>query len=83
MAQYDEGASSLLIAGHTAKLVDNLAKSQGKSATDCLRDFMATKTYAVLRKPASFLCLESTEHIEDMLEAEKRGDWTERLEARE
>jgi hypothetical protein len=80
MVTYNEGTSSMLIAGHVTKLVDCLAREKGISTTDCLREFMATKTFAVLREPESYLCLESPEYIRDMYEAEQRGDWDSWLE---
>lgn len=43
--------------------------------TLALQKFMGTRTYALLQNPASFLYYESAEYVEDMLEAEERGDW--------
>jgi hypothetical protein len=80
MVTYNEDTSSMLIAGHITKIVEELAASNGESTTDCLRKFMATKTYAVLRKPESYLCLESPEYVRDMYEAERSGDWANWLE---
>jgi hypothetical protein len=43
--------------------------------TDAIRKLMATKTYALLMEPESYLHFESAEYILDMYDAERRGDW--------
>ena len=80
MVTYNKGTSSMLIAGHITQIVEELAKVQGKPTTDCLREFMATKTFGLLRNPGSYLCLESHDYIIDMLNAERAGNWDEWLE---
>jgi high-affinity K+ transport system ATPase subunit B len=64
----------------TANVADELAEISGKSRTDALRDFMATKTYNVLMKPNSLLYRESPAYVVDMVEAEQSGDWERWLE---
>jgi hypothetical protein len=81
MVTFNEKTSRGLIDLHITKLVDTLAVNKGKSATDCLREFMTTKTYDLLCNPESYLCLESPAYIMDMLEAELSGNWGEWLEA--
>jgi hypothetical protein len=39
-----------------------------------MRELMATKTFAVLSRPQSYLYLESPEYILDMLDAERTQD---------
>ena len=80
MITWNEKTSRGLIDLHITKLVDAISVSEGKSTTDCLREFMATKTYDLLCDPESYLCLESPAYIMDMLEAERSGNWDEWLE---
>ncbi|MDR1663687.1 MAG: hypothetical protein LBR83_02025 [Clostridiales bacterium] len=58
----------------TAKIAEVLAVQNGKTVTDSLRDFLATKTSSLLFRPQSYLYLESPEYILDMLDAEYTGD---------
>jgi hypothetical protein len=80
MVTFDEKTSRALIDLHTVKLTEVLAKRGGKSKTECIRELMATKTYALLIDPESYLCLESPAYIMDMLDAEHKGDWDRWLE---
>ncbi|GHV37964.1 hypothetical protein FACS1894187_15990 [Synergistales bacterium] len=80
MVTFNEKTSRGLIDLHITKLVDALSINEGKSATDCLREFMATKTYDLLCDPMSYLCLESPIYVIDMLKAERLGDWDKWLE---
>jgi hypothetical protein len=41
---------------------------------------MATKTFELLINPGSYLYLEATAYVEDMLNAEFAGDWDSWLE---
>ncbi|GHU39037.1 hypothetical protein FACS1894105_13560 [Clostridia bacterium] len=58
----------------TAKISEMLAERNGQTITTAMREFMATKTFAVLARPQSFLHLESPEYILDMLDAENTHD---------
>jgi len=58
----------------TAKIAEMLAAESGRTITDSMRDFMTTKTYALLLRPQSYLFLESPQYILDMLDAEKKED---------
>jgi len=70
----------LCIDSLTADVADKFAKDQKIGTTAALRQFMDTKTYDLLIDDASFLYLESTEYVYDMLRAEQRGDWESWLE---
>ncbi|MDR0382055.1 MAG: hypothetical protein LBH86_08710 [Oscillospiraceae bacterium] len=80
MVEFNEKTGQALIDLHVVKLVETLAEREGKSKTDCVREFMATKTYELLADPESYLCLESPAYILDMLDAERSGDWDRWLE---
>ncbi|MDR1532003.1 MAG: hypothetical protein LBS62_07440 [Clostridiales bacterium] len=80
MVTFNENTSKLLIDLQAATLVDALAKAETKNATDCLREFMTTKTFELLADPESYLCLESPAYVMDMLDAERAGDWERWLE---
>jgi hypothetical protein len=80
MVEFNENTSQALIDLHIVKLTETLAEREGKSKTDCVRKFMASKTYELLADPESYLCLESPAYILDMLEAERSGDWDRWLE---
>jgi len=58
----------------TAKISEMIAAESGAPITDSMRDFMTTKTYALLLRPQSYLFLESPQYILDMLDAEKTND---------
>jgi hypothetical protein len=77
---FNENTSKALIDLHITKLVESLSVTEDKGATNCLREFMATKTYDLLCNPNSYLCLESPVYIMDMLEAERQGNWDKWLE---
>jgi len=70
----------LCIDSLTADVADKVASDQKIGTTEALRQFMETKTYDLLFDTASFLYLESTEYVYDMLQAEQRGDWESWLE---
>ncbi|GHT02895.1 hypothetical protein AGMMS50276_32960 [Synergistales bacterium] len=57
-----------------AEVARRYAEQKGVSTTDGVREFMATKTYALLVNPKSYLAFESVEYVLDMLEAELSGD---------
>jgi high-affinity K+ transport system ATPase subunit B len=76
----DENAIAFIVKVLTANVAEELARLSGKSTTDALRDFMATKTYNVLMKPKSQLYRESPAYLVDMVEAEQSGDWQRWLE---
>ena len=61
-------------------VVDVLAKRSGKTVTDTLREFMKSRTYALLLNPESYLYLESPTYVLDMIDAEQSGDWDRWLE---
>jgi hypothetical protein len=70
----NEQKADFMIDMLTAKIADLLAAESGKSVTDSMREFMTTKTFALLFRPQSYLYLESPEYILDMLNAERSGD---------
>ena len=80
MLEFNENTSQALIDLHVVRLIEALALREGKSKTDCVREFMASKTYELLADPESYLCLESPAYILDMLDAERSGDWDRWLE---
>jgi hypothetical protein len=80
MVEFNESTSQALIDLQVVKLVETLAGLEGKSKTDCVREFMTSKTYELLADPESYLCLESPAYILDMLDAERTGDWDRWLE---
>jgi hypothetical protein len=80
MVEFNENTSQALIDLHIVKLTETLAEREGKSKTDCVREFMASKTYELLVDPESYLCLESPAYILDMLDAERAGNWDRWLE---
>jgi hypothetical protein len=61
-------------------VADARAVAEGRSATDVLRDMMGTATYVLLMNPRSLLFLESPAYIQDMFDAERRGDWNRWME---
>jgi hypothetical protein len=69
-----EKQAILLIDQLTARVSELLAEEQLQPLTDAMRDFMSTKTFAVLLRPQSYLYLESPEYILDMLDAERKHD---------
>jgi hypothetical protein len=58
-----------------AEVTERYAQKENMTATEALRSFMATKTYDLLMDADSFLYLESTEYVLDMLDAEFSGCW--------
>ncbi|GHU43341.1 hypothetical protein FACS1894111_08770 [Clostridia bacterium] len=64
----------------TAKISESLSMENEKSITDSMREFMSTKTFAVLSSSQSYLFLESPAYILDMLNAERSGDFESWLE---
>ncbi|MDR1085729.1 MAG: hypothetical protein LBP22_12980 [Deltaproteobacteria bacterium] len=76
----DENQIAFIVKVLTANVAEKLAEISGKSTTDALRDFMATKTYSVLMKPNSQLYRESPACVAEMVEAEQSGDWARWLE---
>ncbi|MDR1328889.1 MAG: hypothetical protein LBK23_04740 [Oscillospiraceae bacterium] len=76
----DDNQITFIIKVLTANVAEELAQLSGKSTTDALRDFIATKTYNVLMKPDSQLYRESPAYVVDMVEAEQSGDWARWLE---
>jgi hypothetical protein len=52
-----------------------ISEREGVGMTEAIRMLMATKTYALLLDPRSYLYLESAEYVLDMFLAELRGDW--------
>jgi CO dehydrogenase/acetyl-CoA synthase beta subunit len=71
----DTGKIQLCIDALAADVGDTLATENGISTTEALRQFMQTKTYALLFDEQSLLYLESAEYVFDMLKAEQSGDW--------
>jgi hypothetical protein len=69
-----EQKAEFIISLLTAKISELLAANTGKTITDSMRDFMATKTFLLLFNPSSYLYLESYAYIMDMLDAEYVGD---------
>ncbi|MDR1382979.1 MAG: hypothetical protein LBJ67_03900 [Planctomycetaceae bacterium] len=57
-----------------AEVARRYAEQKNISTTEGVRRFMATKTYALLMNPKSYLSLESVEYVLDMLDAEECGD---------
>ncbi len=58
-----------------ARVAEYVSRRDMLDTTSALQKFMNTKTYALLQNPASLLYYESAEYVQDMLEAEERGDW--------
>lgn len=56
-------------------LTEYLANKQGITREAAFLKLIRTRTYTTLLKPKAKLYCESLEYIEDMLEAEFRGDW--------
>jgi len=77
---FNEATSQTLIDLHTVTLAETMAKRSGKSKTECVREFMASKTYELLIDRESYLCLESPAYVLDMYDAELSGDWERWLE---
>ena len=80
MVEFNDSTCQALIDLHVVKLIETLAERERISKTDCIREFMASKTYELLADPESFLCLESPAYILDMLDAEHSGNWDRWLE---
>ena len=75
MKEVNDNVVEVCIDSIAAQVTDAYAEKQGISVTDAMRLFMATKTYALLANPKSYLCLEAAPYVEDMLNAELSGDW--------
>ncbi|MDR1308586.1 MAG: hypothetical protein LBL95_01595 [Deltaproteobacteria bacterium] len=71
----DENAVAFIVKVLTANVAEELARLSGKSTTEALREFMATRTYGVLMRPNSLLYRESPACLVYMVEAELAGDW--------
>jgi hypothetical protein len=80
MVEFNENTCQALIDLHVVKLTETLAGREERSKTECVREFMESKTYELLTDPESYLCLESPAYIMDMLDAERSGDWDRWLE---
>jgi len=76
----NEQIINLCIDSLTADVADAISREKGISITVALQEFMKTKTYGLLFQETSFLYLETTEYIYDMLLAELREDWDSWLE---
>ncbi|MDR2671019.1 MAG: hypothetical protein LBC26_04795 [Oscillospiraceae bacterium] len=75
MKQEQIPEASAFIADMTAAEVGRrYAEQKGISTTEGVREFMTTRTYALLMNPESYLSLESVEYVMDMLDAELCGD---------
>jgi hypothetical protein len=70
----NDNTIQLCIDSVAADVSDMIAQREKISVTDAIREFFATKTYALLIRPASGLYLESNEYVYDMYDAEKTGD---------
>jgi hypothetical protein len=64
----------------SAQIAEMISKEKGISLKDAIKQFMSTKTHALLMDKESFLYLESVEYVLDMLKAEEDGNWDEWLE---
>lgn len=70
-----EDKIKLCIDALAADVADAIAREKNIGVTDALREFMQTKTYAVLFNAESLLYLETAEYIFDMYQSEQSGDW--------
>jgi len=80
MIEVNDNIIEVCIESIAAQVADGYAISQNISLTEAMRIFMTTKTYELLTNPKSFLYLEATPYVEDMLSAELSGDWERWLE---
>jgi hypothetical protein len=71
----NENIIEVCIESIAAQVSDSYAEKQNIPVTDAMRLFMTTKTYELLANPESYLYLEATPYVEDMLIAELSGDW--------
>ena len=70
-----EEKTKLCIDALAADVADAIAREKNIGVTDALREFMQTKTYAVLFDAESLLYLETAEYVYDMYQSERSGDW--------
>ena len=75
MNEVNDNIVEVCIESIAAQVADAYAEKKGIPVTDAMRLFMATKTYELLANPKSYLYLEATPYVEDMLNAELSGDW--------
>lgn len=75
MKEINENIVGVCIESIVAQVVDAYAVRQRIPVTDAMQLFLATQTYALLSNPRSYLYLEATPYVEDMLDAEMSGDW--------
>jgi hypothetical protein len=75
MKEITDNVIEICIESIAAQVADAYAKKQNISVTDAVRLFITTKTYELLTNPQSYLYLEATPYVEDMLNAELSGDW--------
>jgi hypothetical protein len=75
-----EGLLQLCIDSVAADVIDIYAKDKNMTVEEAFHVIMPTKTYSLLLKPHSGLCLESSEYVCDMLEDEFAGNWERWLE---
>ena len=75
MKAISEDMISVAIESLIAQVVDGYAESNGISVTEAMQFFMTTKTFELLINPKSYLYLETTAYVEDMLKAELVEDW--------
>ncbi|MDR0444818.1 MAG: hypothetical protein LBG98_00815 [Puniceicoccales bacterium] len=75
MTEVNENIVNICIESLTAQVADSYAETHDISVTEAIQFFMATKTFALLTNPKSYLYLETAPYVEDMLGAELAGDW--------
>jgi hypothetical protein len=75
-----EGLLQFCVDSVAADVIDMYAQENNISTLESFRTVMPTKTYALLLKPHSGLCLESNEYVYDMLSDEFAGNWERWLE---
>ena len=75
MKEVNDNVIEVCIESIAAQVADAYAEDQNIPVTDAMRMFMTTKTYELLTNPKSYLYLESSVYVEDMLNAELSGDW--------
>jgi len=75
MNEVNDNIIEVCIESIAAQVADAYAEKQNIPVTDAIRLFMTTKTYELLTRPKSYLYLEASPYVEDMLNAELSGDW--------
>ncbi|MDR0991395.1 MAG: hypothetical protein LBL87_00650 [Ruminococcus sp.] len=75
-----DGLLQICVDSVAADVVNMYADKENISAEEAFHTLMPTKTYSLLLKPHSGLCLESNEYVYDMFMDEFAGNWERWLE---